>query len=157
MSSLEQACKAGEYLGNALNERDVKNQARLVANVSLSHSEKQVQNNQYERFALEQQRLAFQSYIPSLRALTSHNQEALCAPRLSYLSTPWHRHRNVTTCRKFQYRLPLTTGWRSLSWSEVSSPWSRMPQRPVSWMVRCSRCFVIAESGPSATRLRTIL
>ncbi|CAF9917898.1 hypothetical protein IMSHALPRED_003777 [Imshaugia aleurites] len=37
------------------------------------------QSNRYERFALEQQRLAFQTYIPSLCALTSHNQEALCA------------------------------------------------------------------------------
>lgn len=37
------------------------------------------QSNRYERFALEQQRLAFQTYIPSLCALNSHNQEALCA------------------------------------------------------------------------------
>lgn len=37
------------------------------------------QSNRYERFALEQQRLAYQTYIPSLCALTSHNQEALCA------------------------------------------------------------------------------
>ena len=36
-------------------------------------------SSRYERFALQQQRLAFQTYIPSLCALTSHNQEALCA------------------------------------------------------------------------------
>ena len=48
--------------------------------VSPGHTEWQIrQSNRYERFALEQQRLAFQTYIPSLRALTSHNQEALCA------------------------------------------------------------------------------
>ena len=37
------------------------------------------QSNRYKSFALEQQRLAFQTYIPNLCALTSHNQEALCA------------------------------------------------------------------------------
>ena len=48
--------------------------------VSPGHTRWQIrQSNRYERFALEQQRLAFQTYIPSLRALTSHNQEALCA------------------------------------------------------------------------------
>ena len=48
--------------------------------VSPGQTEWQVrQSSRYERFALEQQRLAFQTYIPSLCALTSHNQEALCA------------------------------------------------------------------------------
>ena len=48
--------------------------------VSPGHNEwKILQSNRYERFALEQQRLAFQTFIPSLRALTNHNQEALCA------------------------------------------------------------------------------
>ena len=48
--------------------------------VSPGHTEWQIrQSNRYERFALEQQRLAFQTYIPNLCALTSHNQEALCA------------------------------------------------------------------------------
>ncbi|CAD6578362.1 MAG: hypothetical protein ASARMPREDX12_008721 [Alectoria sarmentosa] len=44
------------------------------------HTEWQIrQSNRYKRFAMEQQRLAFQTYIPSLCVLTSHNQEALCA------------------------------------------------------------------------------
>lgn len=48
--------------------------------VSPGHTEWQIrQSNRYERFALEQQRLAFQTYIPSLCALTNYNQEALCA------------------------------------------------------------------------------
>lgn len=48
--------------------------------ISPGHTEWQIrQSNRYERFALEQQRLAFQTYIPNLRAVTSHNQDALCA------------------------------------------------------------------------------
>lgn len=48
--------------------------------VSADHTRCQTrQSNRYDRFALEQQRLAFQTYIPSLYALTSHNREALCA------------------------------------------------------------------------------
>ena len=48
--------------------------------VSPGHTEWQIrQSNRYERFALEQQRLALQTYIPSLCTLTSHNQEAVCA------------------------------------------------------------------------------
>ena len=37
------------------------------------------QSNCYERFALEQQHLALQTYIPTLYAVTNCNQEALCA------------------------------------------------------------------------------
>lgn len=48
--------------------------------VSPGHTRWQIrQSNRYKYFALEQQRLAFQTYIPSLCALTRHNQEALCA------------------------------------------------------------------------------
>ena len=37
------------------------------------------QSNHYERLAMEQQRLALQTYIPSVGAVTSFNEEALCA------------------------------------------------------------------------------
>lgn len=37
------------------------------------------QSNRYERLAMEQQRLALQTYIPSVCALTNDNEEALCA------------------------------------------------------------------------------
>ena len=48
--------------------------------VSPGHTEWHIRHSsRYEHFALQQQRLAFQTYIPSLCALTSHNQEALCA------------------------------------------------------------------------------
>lgn len=65
--------------------------------VSPVHTEWQIrQSNRYQRFALEQQRLAFQTYIPSLCALTSHNQEALCAASallsLNALASTQNRH-----------------------------------------------------------------
>ncbi len=51
-----------------------------IHRVSPGHTEwHKRHSSRYERFALQQQRLAFQTYIPSLCALTSHNQEALCA------------------------------------------------------------------------------
>ncbi|KAG7010079.1 hypothetical protein G7Y79_00001g003510 [Physcia stellaris] len=37
------------------------------------------QSNRYERLAMEQQRLALQTYIPNVCDLSSHNEEALCA------------------------------------------------------------------------------
>ena len=44
------------------------------------HTDWQIrQSNRYEHFALQQQHLAFQSFIPSLYNLSMHNQEALCA------------------------------------------------------------------------------
>lgn len=52
----------------------------LVPPISPGHAESQIwQSNRYKCIALERQRLALQDYIPNLYALTSHNQEALCA------------------------------------------------------------------------------
>lgn len=73
-------------------------------------------SNRYERFALEQQRLAFQTFIPSLRAPTVHNQDALCAASalisLNSLASTQNRYHSPTL--QFQQSSPID------DWLEIS-------------------------------------
>ncbi|KAL9075365.1 MAG: hypothetical protein Q9161_001742 [Pseudevernia consocians] len=85
--------------------------------ISPGHIKWQIrQSNRYERFALEQQRLAFKTYIPSLCALTSHNQEALCAASalLSLNSLASTQNHYCLPARQSQHSSPID------DWLEIS-------------------------------------
>ena len=75
-----------------------------------------VQSKRYEHFALEQQRLAFQTYIPNLHAMTSENQEAVCAASallsLGALASTQNRYQ----CPGFQTQLSSPID----DWLEIS-------------------------------------
>jgi hypothetical protein len=74
------------------------------------------QSNRYERYALDQQRLAFYSYIPNLSALNSQNHEALCAATvlLSINAVASTQNRYTSPALESQHASPID------DWLEIS-------------------------------------
>ena len=108
--SAYQLCNA--YSGKSRSQHETP----LAVSCDKGESWQMQQRNCYKHIALEQQRLAFQTYIPSLRALTRQNREALCAASalLSLNGLASIQNRYCTTDHQLQHASAID------DWLEIS-------------------------------------
>ena len=118
--SCEYAKSLHSQLDRSLDGSSVNNEPILELtphSASLGLTEWQTsQSNHYERLAMEQQRLALQTYIPSVGAVTSFNEEALCAASalLSLNAVASTQKRHYQSSLRPQYSSPID------DWLEIS-------------------------------------